>query len=150
MRFRVNDTMRCVDSAVLRNTVRRLVWLVVLLVCVVSAVDAVRIHLLRAQTTLVIRNGVSNDTVRQLTRLHGGRVLYEPSRTPQAGYPSAGAASGVRLPADVSVAVFPPQAVPRIDGAQPAIQYLSAQQGRWRRATTRVKPVLHMIQRKVQ
>ncbi len=145
MRFRVNDAMRCVDNAVLRNTVRRLVWLVVLLACVASAVDAVRIHLLRAQTTLVIRYGVSDDTVHQLTRLHGGRVLYEPSHTPQAGYPAAGAASAVLLPADVSVAVFPPHAVTRIDGAQPVVRYLSAQQGAWRRAMTRVKAVILVL-----
>ncbi len=139
-----NPWFRCVGLT-RWDTVHRLVLISVLLICVITAGHTLRAYQGRSSTILVIRQGVPEEITRPITRLFGGRIIYVPASKVSLSITSSVHATTVQLPADVSIAVLPPNAGPRIDGAETVTRYLLTQQRRWDRTVTRTAAVFLVL-----
>ncbi len=127
------------------DAVHRLVLISVLLICVITAGHTLRAYQGRSSTILVIRQGVPEEITRPITRLSGGPIIYVPASKVSSSVASSVHATTVQLPADVSIAVLPPNAGSRIDGAETVTRYLLMQQRRWDRTVTRAAAVFLVL-----
>ncbi len=144
MRYRVYSK-RLFITVARWDLAQRLVLTAVLLICVISAGDALRAYQARTSTILVIRQGVPEEITRPMIRLFGGQIEYVPLSTARSVGASSHHAMAIQLPADVSVAVIPPRSAARIDGAETVTRYLMMQQQIWDRTVTRAAAVLLVL-----